>query len=171
MLFVGTGVLGFPYFEGGRQVHSTFPADTEGLHRATAEGLVMTDDLVLRAMRLAEAAHRKRPDGPHLRKAPEGEDRPPYFIHLAEVAWMLQDAGMDEETVAAGYLHDVIEGCGYTDAQLAADIGNERVAALVALSPRGRRVRFRGRSATAFTGSGWRGRHRRKRWRFPVRTR
>ncbi len=42
-------------------------------------------DLVLDAMRLAERAHRLRN---HFRKAPEGEDRPAYFLHLAEVAWM-----------------------------------------------------------------------------------
>lgn len=92
----------------------------------------MKDDLVLRAMRLAEFAHRNRPEGPHLRKAPEGGDRPAYFIHLAEVAWMLQDAGLDHETVAAGYLHDIIEDCGYTRKRLAREIGSERIAELVA---------------------------------------
>ncbi len=73
--------------------------------------------LVLDAMRLAERAHRTRPEGPHTRKAPDGEDRPAYFIHLAEVGWMLQDAGLDPETVAAGYLHDIIEDCGYLNAR------------------------------------------------------
>lgn len=87
--------------------------------------------LVLDAMRLAERAHRTRPEGPHTRKAPEGEDRPAYFIHLAEVAWMLQDAGLDPETVAAGYLHDIIEDCGYTQDQLAKELGNAQVAAIV----------------------------------------
>jgi (p)ppGpp synthase/HD superfamily hydrolase len=89
-------------------------------------------NLVLSAMRLAEYAHRNRARGPHHRKAPPGEDRPPYFIHLAEVAWMLQDAGLDAETVAAGYLHDVIEDCGYSERQLAREIGSERVGQLVA---------------------------------------
>lgn len=87
--------------------------------------------LVLDAMRLAERAHRTRPEGPHHRKAPEGEDRPAYFIHLAEVGWMLQDAGLDAETVAAGYLHDVIEDCGYTQDQLANEFGNAKVAEIV----------------------------------------
>lgn len=87
--------------------------------------------LVLDAMRLAERAHRTRPEGPHHRKAPEGEDRPAYFIHLAEVGWMLQDAGLDAETVAAGYLHDVVEDCGYTQDQLANEFGNAKVAEIV----------------------------------------
>ena len=82
-------------------------------------------------MRLAERAHRTREQGPHHRKAPEGEDRPAYFIHLAEVGWMLQEAGMDAETVAAGYLHDVIEDCGYSQERLAQEIGNPWVAEIV----------------------------------------
>jgi (p)ppGpp synthase/HD superfamily hydrolase len=90
------------------------------------------DDLVLRAMRLAEYVHRNRPKGPHHRKAPPGRDRPPYFIHLAEVGWMLQESGLDSETVAAGFLHDIIEDCDYTQERLAREIGNERVAELVA---------------------------------------
>jgi hypothetical protein len=60
------------------------------------------NDLVLRAIRIAEYAHRNRPQGPHYRKAPKGEDKH-YFVHLAEVAWMLSDAGCSHELVAAGY--------------------------------------------------------------------
>jgi len=84
------------------------------------------EDLVLESMRLAERAHR-----PQRRKAPEGQDRPAYFLHLAEVAWMLQDADMEGDVVAAGYLHDMIEDCGYTQEQLAEETGNPRVAELV----------------------------------------
>lgn len=90
-----------------------------------------TDDLVLDTMRFAERAHRTRLEGPHYRKAPAGEDRPAYFIHLVEVGWMLQDAGRCPETVAAGYAHDVIEDCGMTRDDIARETGNERVAELV----------------------------------------
>ena len=90
------------------------------------------NDLVLSAMRLAEWAHRTREGGPHHRKAPKGEDRPAYFIHLTEVAWMLQDAGYAPAVVAAGFLHDLIEDCEYTEMQLASEINNDRVAKLVA---------------------------------------
>lgn len=86
------------------------------------------DDIVLVAMRLAERAHREIN---HFRKAPGGEDRPAYFLHLAEVAWMLKDAGMSDEIVAAGYLHDMIEDCGYTRDQLTEALGNNYVAELV----------------------------------------
>ena len=37
------------------------------------------EDLVLRAIRMAEKAHRNRAKGPHLRKAPDGQDRPNYL--------------------------------------------------------------------------------------------
>ncbi len=86
------------------------------------------DIVVLTAIRLAERVHREHN---HYRKAPKGEDRPPYFIHLAEVAWMLQDARLDPETVAAGYLHDIIEDCGYSEKRLARKIGSTRIAKLV----------------------------------------
>lgn len=95
------------------------------------DGKVQLENLVLDAMRLAERAHRTRKEGPHHRKAPDGEDRPAYFIHLAEVAWMLQDAGLGPETVAAGFLHDIIEDCGYSQTQLAQEVGNSQVAEIV----------------------------------------
>ncbi len=88
----------------------------------------MNDELVMQAMRLAERLHRQ---ANHYRKAPSGEDRPAYFLHLCEVAWMLQSAGAAPETVAAGFLHDVIEDCGYSRQWLAEEIGNTRVADLV----------------------------------------
>jgi (p)ppGpp synthase/HD superfamily hydrolase len=90
------------------------------------------NDLVLRAIRIAEHAHRNRSQGPHYRKAPKGKDRRPYyFVHLAEVAWMLSDAGRSHELVAAGFLHDIIEDCQYTGDQLEEEIGNKRVRDLV----------------------------------------
>lgn len=102
----------------------------ETLTEASASPSVgVARDLVLDAMRLAERAHRQ---SNHFRKAPEGEDRPAYFLHLAEVAWLLKDAGLSDEVVAAGFLHDMIEDCGYTKAQLADELGNSRVADLVA---------------------------------------
>jgi (p)ppGpp synthase/HD superfamily hydrolase len=90
-----------------------------------------SEDIVLHAIRIAEKGHRTRSQGPHLRKAPKGEDRPYYFVHLAEVAWILSDAGCDRELVAAGYLHDLIEDCGYTAERLEQEIGNKRVVMLV----------------------------------------
>lgn len=89
-------------------------------------------DLVLRAIRIAEKAHRTRPLGPHLRKAPEGEDRPYYIVHLAEVNWMVAEAcATDHELIAAAWLHDTLEDCDYTADRLEDEIGSRRVRDLV----------------------------------------
>jgi (p)ppGpp synthase/HD superfamily hydrolase len=85
-------------------------------------------DIVLDAMRLAERARRLRN---HFRKVPEGVDRPAFFLHLAEAAWLLRESGLGHEVVAAGFLHDIIEDCGYTRERLAGEIGSARVADLV----------------------------------------
>ncbi|MCB1802441.1 MAG: bifunctional (p)ppGpp synthetase/guanosine-3',5'-bis(diphosphate) 3'-pyrophosphohydrolase [Gammaproteobacteria bacterium] len=79
--------------------------------------------LPLKAMRPAEKAHRGI-----RREAPAGEDHPDYFLHLTEVAWRLQAAGMPDEDIAAGFLHDVIEDCDYERDSLTAAIGNAEVA-------------------------------------------
>jgi (p)ppGpp synthase/HD superfamily hydrolase len=50
--------------------------------------------------------------------------------HVAGVAAILSRHGFAEEVVAAGALHDVIEDCGVTHAELSAKFG-ERVADLV----------------------------------------
>ncbi|MBT8075744.1 MAG: HD domain-containing protein [Gammaproteobacteria bacterium] len=108
-----------------------------------------TNDLVLRAMRLAEKAHRTREAGSHFRKGPGSVDKPSYFLHLTEVAWMLQDAGYTAPVVAAGYLHDVIEDCDYTREMLAVEIGNEHVVNLVcAVTEPGKNQTWEVRNAT-----------------------
>jgi (p)ppGpp synthase/HD superfamily hydrolase len=44
---------------------------------------------------------------------------------------MLSDAGCSHELIAAGYLHDIIEDCGYTGDKLEQEIGNKRVRDLI----------------------------------------
>ena len=58
-------------------------------------------DLVRRAFEFAEEKHR-----PQKRK--NGE---PYIIHPVEVTEILAELEMDEKTLAAGLLHDVVEDC------------------------------------------------------------
>ena len=93
--------------------------------------MIEMNDLVLRAIRLAEHAHRTRSKGPQYRKAPPGEDRPYYFVHCAEVAWMLSAADYDDELVAAAYLHDTVEDTDMTADELEIEIGSKRVRDLV----------------------------------------
>lgn len=54
----------------------------------------------------------------------------PYIIHPVETAKILAGLGMDEQTIIAGLLHDVVEDTGYTEEQLTAEFGKE-VAILV----------------------------------------
>lgn len=54
----------------------------------------------------------------------------PYFIHPIEVALILAQLGMDEETIIGGLLHDVVEDTEYTREQLVEDF-NEDIALLV----------------------------------------
>jgi (p)ppGpp synthase/HD superfamily hydrolase len=80
-------------------------------------------ELVHRAADFAARAH----DGQYRK---EKIEKIPYVSHLAMVARLLEQAGFDEEVVAAGYLHDAVEDTGATSEELAARFG-ERVAALV----------------------------------------
>ena len=72
-------------------------------------------DLVRRAFDRANQAHEGQ-------KRNSGE---PYIIHPVEVTEILADLEMDEQTLAAGLLHDVVEDCGVTSEQLAQEFGPE----------------------------------------------
>jgi (p)ppGpp synthase/HD superfamily hydrolase len=54
-------------------------------------------------------------------------------MRLVEIGWMLQDVGLDNEIIAASYLHDTIEDCGHTQMQLAQELGSARMAAIIQL--------------------------------------
>jgi (p)ppGpp synthase/HD superfamily hydrolase len=79
--------------------------------------------LVKRALDFAAVAHRDQ-----RRKYP-GVDVP-YISHPAGVAIVLARHGFDDEVVAAGALHDVLEDCGVTRETLGRLFG-DRVASLV----------------------------------------
>ena len=77
-------------------------------------------DLLERAYIKAEEVHQGQ-------KRKSGED---YLTHPMEVALILADLGMDEDTLAAGLLHDTVEDTPYTQEDLRTDFG-EDVALLV----------------------------------------
>jgi (p)ppGpp synthase/HD superfamily hydrolase len=79
--------------------------------------------LLKRALDQAAVWHRVQ-----LRKYPSVEV--PYMSHVAGVAATLARHGFDEEVVAAGALHDVIEDCGVSAEELESSFG-ERVSCLV----------------------------------------
>ncbi len=47
----------------------------------------------------------------------------PYIVHPVHVAWLLQSYGLDEDTVVAGILHDVLEDTATSRAELVAIFG------------------------------------------------
>jgi guanosine-3',5'-bis(diphosphate) 3'-pyrophosphohydrolase len=76
--------------------------------------------LIEKAYKKAEEFHKGQ-----LRKSGE-----PYLVHPIEVAKILADLGMDENTIVAGLLHDTVEDTSYSQEDLKADFGEE-VALLV----------------------------------------
>lgn len=77
-------------------------------------------ELIKRAYQKAESYHEGQ-----LRKSGE-----PYLVHPVEVAKILAELGMDENTIVAGLLHDTVEDTPYSEEQLKEDFGEE-VALLV----------------------------------------
>ncbi len=77
-------------------------------------------DLLLRAYRFGEAAHRGQ-----LRNSGE-----PYISHSIEVAKILAGLQLDSTTVASGFLHDVIEDTRLTLTDVEREFGSE-IAAIV----------------------------------------
>jgi GTP diphosphokinase / guanosine-3',5'-bis(diphosphate) 3'-diphosphatase len=71
--------------------------------------------IVDKAYQFAEVAHRNQ-----LRNS--GED---YILHPLEVAQILTDLEMDEATIAAALLHDVVEDTSFTIADIEKEFGSE----------------------------------------------
>ena len=74
-------------------------------------------DLIVRAYNFALKAHASQ-------KRKSGE---PYFIHVFETAKNLARYEMDSTTIAAGFLHDVLEDTPTTEEELTAEFGPEIV--------------------------------------------
>ncbi|MBR0374828.1 MAG: bifunctional (p)ppGpp synthetase/guanosine-3',5'-bis(diphosphate) 3'-pyrophosphohydrolase [Mogibacterium sp.] len=78
------------------------------------------DPIIAKAFEVANDLHQGQ-----FRKSGE-----PYVIHPVAVAKILANFGMDNETIVAGLLHDVVEDTPYTRDQLVNDF-NEEIATLV----------------------------------------
>jgi len=79
--------------------------------------------VVMRSLELAARWHKGQ-----TRKHPSEEI--PYIAHPAGVGMLLMRAGFDDEIIAAGILHDVVEDCGVTLEDLASAM-TPRIAELV----------------------------------------
>ncbi len=92
------------------------------------------EELITKAYKFAEDAHsgQKRMSGD------------PYFIHVFETAKILVGLGMDTETIAAGFLHDVLEDTKITETELEKEFGSE-ILFLVNGVTSLRKLKYRGR--------------------------
>lgn len=77
-------------------------------------------EIIRKSYRYAESAHKEQ-------RRVSGE---PYIIHPVEVACILAEMGLDENTIAASLLHDVIEDTEYTFDDIETEF-NKEVAVLV----------------------------------------
>lgn len=89
--------------------------------------------LVTRAYELAKSAHGEQ-------KRYSGD---PYFIHPAEVGYLLATAGLDAQTVAAGLLHDTIEDAGLSAVSIQEQFGPEVLSLVEGVTKLGA-LRYRG---------------------------
>ena len=90
------------------------------MHDLTQINSKYDDTAIIKAYEIALRLHEGQ-----FRKSGE-----PYIIHPIAVAKILAGFGMDNETVIAGLLHDVVEDTDYTREQLVNDF-DEKIAALV----------------------------------------
>ena len=87
--------------------------------------------LIMKAYNLANEKHKDQKRG-------SGE---PYIIHPLNVAYILADIGLDDSTICAALLHDVVEDTDVTDADLRKMFGNE-IADMVAGVTKLSRIQF-----------------------------
>ena len=71
--------------------------------------------LIMKAYNLANEKHKEQKRG-------SGE---PYIIHPLNVAYILADIGLDDSTICAALLHDVVEDTDVTDADLRKEFSDE----------------------------------------------
>ena len=102
----------------GMRTRTTMADETEVealIDRARAYHPNMDADLLRRAYAYAAEKHEGQ-----LRRSGE-----PYITHPLAVATILTELEMDDATLAAGLLHDVVEDCGVSRDQIAMEFGNE----------------------------------------------
>lgn len=89
--------------------------------------------LVTKAYEFTEVAHKDQ-------KRYSGD---PYFVHTAEVGYLLADAGVDAQAIAAGLLHDTIEDAGVTPKSIEELFGKDVLSLVQGVTKLGA-LRYRG---------------------------
>lgn len=89
--------------------------------------------LVTKAYEFSKEAHKDQ-------KRYSGDN---YFVHPAEVGFLLAQVGMDPQTIAAGLLHDTIEDAGVKPATIETDFGRDVLTLVQGVTKLGT-LRYRG---------------------------
>ncbi len=89
--------------------------------------------LITKAYELSKEAHKDQ-------KRYSGDN---YFIHPAEVGFLLAEAGMDSQAIAAGLLHDTIEDAGVKPKTIEEQFGSEVLSLVEGVTKLGT-LRYRG---------------------------
>ncbi len=89
--------------------------------------------LVTKAYNFSEEAHKDQ-------KRYSGDN---YFVHPAEVGFLLADAGLDAQAIAAGLLHDTIEDAGVKPKKIEEDFGPDVLSLVEGVTKLGT-LRYRG---------------------------
>lgn len=89
--------------------------------------------LVTKAYEFAAEAHREQ-------RRYSGD---PYFTHTAEVGYLLAEAGLDPQTIAAGLLHDTVEDAGVKPKTIEERFGTEVMSLVQGVTKLGA-LRYRG---------------------------
>lgn len=104
---------------------------TDLLSRVSSNGHAVDTELIERAYQFARTAH-----GDSVRLTGE-----PFITHPVAVSEILSELGMDDKTIAAALLHDVVEDCTVDCQRIRAEFGDE-VAELVEGVTKLRRIDF-----------------------------
>ena len=72
--------------------------------------------LVIKALEYAAFYHKKE-----VRKG----TKTPYIVHPVEVAMILKESSLEEEVIAAGMLHDILEDTGVSPEEIRSEFGEE----------------------------------------------
>jgi (p)ppGpp synthase/HD superfamily hydrolase len=97
----------------------------EGFEAPPPPSWIAESQLLSGAYLMAAAAHASQ------RRA---TDRAPFLDHVVEVAMLLEEAGCDDELVAAGLLHDAVERGTLTEGPLRREFGETITALVLALT-------------------------------------
>lgn len=112
-------------------------ATVEDVMREAQEYIHNPDSLalIMKSAQFAEEKHKGQ-----MRRSGD-----PYFVHLVNVAYILATLRGGPKTIAAGFLHDVVEDCGVTKEQLAAEF-DEEIADMVEAVTKIGTLKFKGKN-------------------------